>query len=128
MNDTYTPPKVWKWEAQDGGAFTNINRPVAGATHEKVLPVGEHPLQLYSLGTPNGVKVTVMLEELLALGHSGAEYDAWLIKIGDGDQFGSGFVGVNPNSKIPALMDHSTNPPTRVFESGAILMLSLIHI
>jgi len=122
MNDTYTPPKVWKWEGQDGGAFTNINRPVAGATHEKVLPVGEHPLQLYSLGTPNGVKVTVMLEELLALGHSGAEYDAWLIKIGDGDQFGSGFVGVNPNSKIPALMDHSTNPPTRVFESGAILM------
>ena len=122
MNDTYTPPEVWKWEAQDGGAFTNINRPVAGATHEKVLPVGEHPLQLYSLGTPNGVKVTVMLEELLALGHSGAEYDAWLIKIGDGDQFGSGFVGVNPNSKIPALMDHSTNPPTRVFESGAILM------
>ncbi len=122
MNDTYTPPKVWKWEAQDGGAFTSINRPVAGATHEKVLPVGEHPLQLYSLGTPNGVKVTVMLEELLALGHSGAEYDAWLIKIGDGDQFGSGFVGVNPNSKIPALMDHSTNPPTRVFESGAILM------
>ena len=122
MNDTYTPPKVWKWEAQDGGAFTNINRPVAGATHEKVLPVGEHPLQLYSLGTPNGVKVTVMLEELLALGHSGAEYDAWLIKIGDGDQFGSGFVGVNPNSKIPAMMDHSTNPPTRVFESGAILM------
>ena len=122
MNDTYTPPKVWKWEAQDGGAFTNINRPVAGATHEKVLPVGEHPLQLYSLGTPNGVKVTVMLEELLALGHSGAEYDAWLIKIRDGDQFGSGFVGVNPNSKIPALMDHSTNPPTRVFESGAILM------
>tara|TARA_Y100001934_G_scaffold11145_1_gene14227 strand:- start:9344 stop:10213 length:870 start_codon:yes stop_codon:yes gene_type:complete len=122
MNDTYTPPKVWKWEGQDGGAFTNINRPVAGATHEKVLPVGEHPLQLYSLGTPNGVKVTIMLEELLALGHSGAEYDAWLIKIGDGDQFGSGFVGVNPNSKIPALMDHSTNPPTRVFESGAILM------
>lgn len=122
MNDTYTPPKVWKWEGQDGGAFTNINRPVAGATHEKVLPVGEHPLQLYSLGTPNGVKVTVMLEELLVLGHSGAEYDAWLIKIGDGDQFGSGFVGVNPNSKIPALMDHSTNPPTRVFESGAILM------
>ena len=122
MNDTYTPPKVWKWEGQDGGAFTNINRPVAGATHEKVLPVGEHPLQLYSLGTPNGVKVTVMLEELLALGHSGAEYDAWLIKIRDGDQFGSGFVGVNPNSKIPALMDHSTNPPTRVFESGAILM------
>ena len=122
MNDTYTPPKVWKWEAQAGGAFTNINRPVAGATHEKVLPVGKHPLQLYSLGTPNGVKVTVMLEELLALGHSGAEYDAWLIKIRDGDQFGSGFVGVNPNSKIPALMDHSTNPPTRVFESGAILM------
>ena len=122
MSDTYTPPKVWKWEAQEGGAFTNLNRPIAGATHEKELPIGEHPLQLYSLGTPNGVKVTVMLEELLALGHNGAEYDAWLIKIGDGDQFGSGFVGVNPNSKIPALMDHSTNPPTRVFESGAILM------
>ena len=121
-SSTYTPPKVWKWDAQDGGAFTNVNRPTAGAQHEKELPVGKHPLQLYSLGTPNGVKVTVMLEELLALGHEGAEYDAWLIKIGDGDQFGSGFVGVNPNSKIPALMDHSTTPPTRVFESGAIVM------
>ena len=124
MNDSsaYKPPKVWKWEAQDGGAFTNINRPIAGPTHDKELPIGEHPLQLYSLGTPNGVKVTVLLEELLAQGHPGAEYDAWLIKIGDGDQFGSGFVGVNPNSKIPALMDHSTATPTRVFESGAILM------
>ena len=124
MNDSsaYKPPKVWKWEAQDGGAFTNINRPIAGPTHDKELPVGEHPLQLYSLGTPNGVKVTVLLEELLAQGHTGAEYDAWLIKIGDGDQFGSGFVGINPNSKIPALMDHSTATPTRVFESGAILM------
>ena len=124
MNDpsAYKPPKVWKWEAQDGGAFTNINRPIAGPTHDKELPIGEHPLQLYSLGTPNGVKVTVLLEELLAQGHTGAEYDAWLIKIGDGDQFGSGFVGINPNSKIPALMDHSTATPTRVFESGAILM------
>ncbi|MEL0019927.1 MAG: glutathione-dependent disulfide-bond oxidoreductase [Rickettsiales bacterium] len=119
---TYTPPKVWKWESENGGAFASINRPTAGATHEKELPVGKHPLQLYSLGTPNGVKVTVMLEELLALGHKGAEYDAWLIRIGDGDQFGSGFVEVNPNSKIPALMDHSTTPPTRVFESGAILL------
>jgi len=119
---TYTPPKVWKWERENGGAFASINRPTAGATHEKELPVGKHPLQLYSLGTPNGVKVTVMLEELLALGHKGAEYDAWLIRIGDGDQFGSGFVEVNPNSKIPALMDHSTTPPTRVFESGAILL------
>ena len=118
----YTPPKVWKWERENGGAFASINRPTAGATHEKELPVGKHPLQLYSLGTPNGVKVTVMLEELLALGHKGAEYDAWLIRIGDGDQFGSGFVEVNPNSKIPALMDHSTTPPTRVFESGAILL------
>ena len=118
---TYTPPKVWKWESENGGAFASINRPTAGATHEKELPVGKHPLQLYSLGTPNGVKVTVMLEELLALGHKGAEYDAWLIRIGDGDQFGSGFVEVNPNSKIPALMDHGTTPPTRVFESGAIL-------
>ncbi len=124
MNDssTYEPPKVWKWDAQNGGAFANINRPIAGPTHDKELPVGKHPLQLYSLGTPNGVKVTVMLEELLALGHTGAEYDAYLIQIGDGDQFGSGFVGANPNSKIPALMDHSTTPPTRVFESGAILL------
>ena len=119
---TYTPPKVWKWEGQDGGAFTSINRPIAGPTHEKELPVGKHPLQLYSLGTPNGVKVTVLLEELLALGHEGAEYDAWLIRINDGDQFGSGFVEINPNSKIPALMDHSTEPPTRVFESGSILL------
>jgi GST-like protein len=118
----YTPPKVWKWDAQDGGAFTNINRPIAGPTHEKELPIGRHPLQLYSLGTPNGVKVTIMLEELLALGIDAAEYDAWLIKIGDGDQFGDGFVDVNPNSKIPALMDHSTTPPTRIFESGAMLL------
>ena len=122
MTATYTPPKIWKWEAQDGGAFTKINRPIAGSTHDKELPVGKHPLQLYSLGTPNGVKVTVLLEELLALGRSEAEYDAWLIKIGDGDQFGSGFVAINPNSKIPALMDHSTEQPTRVFESGAILV------
>ena len=119
---TYTPPKVWKWEGQDGGAFTSINRPIAGPAHEKELPVGKHPLQLYSLGTPNGVKVTVLLEELLALGHEGAEYDAWLIRINDGDQFGSGFVEINPNSKIPALMDHSPEPPTRVFESGSILL------
>lgn len=118
----YVPPKVWKWEQPSGGAFASINRPVAGATHEKPLPVGKHPFQLYSMGTPNGVKVTVMFEELLALGHGDAEYDAWLIRIGDGDQFGSGFVEVNPNSKIPALMDHSTQPPTRVFESGAILL------
>jgi len=118
----YVPPKVWSPDTQSGGRFANINRPVAGPTHEKVLPVGRHPLQLYSLGTPNGVKVTVMLEELLALGHRGAEYDAWLINIGEGEQFGSGFVEVNPNSKIPALMDHSTTPPTRVFESGAILL------
>jgi GST-like protein len=117
----YTPPKVWKWESQDGGRFTNINRPIAGATHEKELPVGEHPLQLYSLATPNGVKVTVLLEELLALGKT-AEYDAYLINIGEGQQFGSGFVAVNPNSKIPALLDRSTSPPTRVFESGAILV------
>ena len=122
MNDVYTPPKVWTWEPGNGGAFANINRPTAGAQTEKELPIGKHPLQLYSLGTPNGVKVTVMLEELLAAGHSSAEYDAWLIKIGNGDQFGSGFVAVNPNSKIPALMDHSTPTPTRVFESGAILM------
>jgi GST-like protein len=122
MTNAYTPPKVWTWEGQKQGRFTSTNRPIAGATHEKELPVGRHPLQLYSLGTPNGVKVTVMLEELLAKGHAGAEYDAWLIRIGDGDQFGSGFVAVNPNSKIPALMDHSTTPPTRVFESGAILL------
>jgi len=124
MNEstTYTPPKVWIWDKENGGNFANINRPVAGATHEKELPVGKHPLQLYSLGTPNGVKVTVLLEELLALGKEEAEYDAWLIKIGDGDQFGSGFVEINPNSKIPALLDRSTTPPTRVFESGAILM------
>ena len=118
----YVPPKVWSPDTQSGGRFANINRPVAGPTHEKVLPVGRHPLQLYSLGTPNGVKVTVMLEELLALGHRGAEYDAWLINIGEGEQFGSGFVEVNPNSKIPALMDHSGAPPIRVFESGAILL------
>jgi GST-like protein len=119
---SYTPPRVWKWEGQDGGAFTSTNRPIAGPTHDKVLPVGKHPLQLYSRGTPNGVKVTVMLEELLALGIEGAEYDAWMIDIGKGEQFGSGFVAVNPNSKIPALMDHSTETPTRVFESGAILL------
>ncbi len=118
----YVPPKVWAWNKENGGRFANINRPVAGATHDKALPVGRHPLQLYSLGTPNGVKVTVLLEELLALGHAGAEYDAWLIKIGDGDQFGSGFVSVNPNSKIPALLDRSGPSPIRVFESGAILM------
>ncbi|MGQ9367101.1 glutathione-dependent disulfide-bond oxidoreductase [Azospirillum sp. ST 5-10] len=124
MTDTaeYTPPKVWTWDKASGGQFANINRPVAGATHEKELPVGKHPLQLYSMGTPNGQKVTIMLEELLALGHAGAEYDAWLIRIGDGDQFGSGFVEVNPNSKIPALMDRSGPAPVRVFESGAILM------
>ncbi|MBH23721.1 MAG: glutathione-dependent disulfide-bond oxidoreductase [Myxococcales bacterium] len=118
----YTPPKVWTWDKESGGQFANINRPIAGPTHDKELPIGEHPLQLYSLATPNGVKVTILLEELLAAGHSGAEYDAWLIKINEGDQFGSGFVDVNPNSKIPALMDHSTDPPTRVFESGAILL------
>jgi GST-like protein len=118
----YTPPSVWKWNKDVGGRFASINRPIAGSTHEQDLPVGKHPLQLYSLATPNGVKVTVMLEELLTLGHSGAEYDAWLIKIGDGDQFGSGFVGANPNSKIPALMDHATATPTRVFESGSILL------
>jgi GST-like protein len=124
MNDSsnYTPPKVWVWNKANGGRFANINRPVAGPTHDKELPVGRHPLQLYSLATPNGVKVTVMLEELLALGHSGAEYDAWLIRINEGDQFGSGFVEVNPNSKIPALMDRSGPTPVRVFESGAILM------
>ncbi|MEE4012677.1 glutathione-dependent disulfide-bond oxidoreductase [Roseibium sp. FZY0029] len=123
MSDpTYTPPKVWTWEQPSGGQFANINRPVSGATHEKDRPVGKHPLQLYSLATPNGVKVTVMLEELLALGHKGAEYDAWLIKINEGDQFSSGFVEANPNSKIPALVDHSTETPTRVFESGSILL------
>ncbi|MBK1659503.1 glutathione-dependent disulfide-bond oxidoreductase [Paracraurococcus ruber] len=118
----YVPPKVWTWDKESGGRFANINRPVAGPTHEKELPVGKHPLQLYSLGTPNGVKVTVMLEELLAAGHTGAEYDAWLIRIGEGEQFGSGFVGVNPNSKIPALLDRSGPQPVRVFESGAILL------
>ena len=117
----YLPPTVWKPDKPSGGQFANINRPVSGATHEKELPRGRHPLQLYSLGTPNGVKVTIMLEELLAAGHAGAEYDAWLIKIGDGDQFGSGFVAVNPNSKIPAMLDYSTSPPTRLFESGSIL-------
>jgi len=120
--DAYTPPKVWTWNKENGGQFAAINRPVAGATHDKPLPVGKHPLQLYSLATPNGVKVTVMLEELLAAGHSDAEYDAWLINIRDGDQFGSGFVGANPNSKIPVLVDHSTAEPQRVFESGAILL------
>jgi GST-like protein len=117
----YTPPKVWTWDQESGGKFASINRPVAGATHDKPLPVGRHPLQLYSLATPNGVKVTVMLEELLEMGRSGAEYDAWLIRINDGDQFGSGFVGANPNSKIPALVDRSGASPVRVFESGAIL-------
>ncbi len=121
-SSSYTPPKVWKWDSESGGRFAKINRPISGATHDKELPVGEHALQLYSLATPNGVKVTVMLEELLALGHKEAEYDAWLINIGDGDQFGSGFVAANPNSKIPALVDHGTSPPTRVFESGAILV------
>jgi len=118
----YVPPTIWSWSQENGGRFANINRPVAGATHDKELPVGRHPLQLYSLGTPNGVKVTVMLEELLALGHAGAEYDAWLIRINDGEQFGSGFVAVNPNSKIPALLDRSGAAPVRVFESGAILL------
>src|SRR4051794_19421296 len=118
----YVPPKVWVWNKPSGGTFANINRPIAGATHEKELPVGRHPLQLYSLATPNGQKVTIMLEELLALGHAGAEYDAWLIRIGEGDQFGSGFVAINPNSKIPALLDRSGEVPIRVFESGAILV------
>jgi GSH-dependent disulfide-bond oxidoreductase len=124
MNDSsdYLPPKVWTWNKASGGQFASINRPIAGATQEKDLPVGRHPLQLYSLGTPNGVKVTIMLEELLALGRSGAEYDAWLINIMNGDQFGSGFVAVNPNSKIPALLDRSGERPIRVFESGAILL------
>jgi GST-like protein len=123
MNDTpgYTPPTVWTWDKENGGKFASVNRPIAGPTHDKVLPVGEHPFQIYSLATPNGVKVTVLLEELLAAGHA-AEYDAWLIRIGDGDQFGSGFVQVNPNSKIPALMDRSGETPVRVFESGAILL------
>ena len=118
----YVPPKIWTWDKESGGRFANINRPVAGPTHDKELPIGQHPLQLYSLGTPNGVKVTVMLEELLAAGHGGAEYDAWLINIGEGDQFSSGFVGANPNSKIPALVDRSGETPIRVFESGAILI------
>ncbi len=118
----YTPPAVWTWNKANGGRFANINRPIAGATHDKDLPLGRHPLQLYSLGTPNGVKVTVMLEELLALGHSGAEYDAWLVRINEGEQFGSGFVAANPNSKIPALVDRSGPAPVRVFESGAILL------
>jgi len=118
----YSPPKVWTWNKPNGGTFATINRPIAGPTHDKDLPAGRHPLQLYSLGTPNGVKVTILLEELLALGHSGAEYDAWLIKIGDGDQFGSGFVEINPNSKIPALLDRSGPRPIRVFESGSILL------
>ncbi len=118
----YSPPAIWTWDAPNGGEFSHINRPISGATHEKILPVGKHPLQLYSMGTPNGVKVTTMLEELLAHGHSGAEYDAWMITIRDGDQFGSGFVEVNPNSKIPALLDRSTAEPTRVFESGSILL------
>ena len=122
MSDGYTPPKVWTWEENNGGQFANINRPIAGPTHDKALEVGKHPHQLYSLATPNGVKVTVLFEELLALGHTEAEYDAWLINIGEGHQFSSGFVEVNPNSKIPALMDHSTTPPTRIFESGAILL------
>jgi GST-like protein len=120
--NTYTPPKVWQWDTESGGKFASINRPVSGATHDKELPVGQHPHQLYSLGTPNGVKVTIMFEELLALGHLDAEYDAWLINIGEGEQFGSGFVSANPNSKIPALIDHSTETPTRVFESGAMLL------
>ena len=123
MSDAeYVPPKIWTWNRENGGRFANINRPIAGPTHEKELPVGRHPMQLYSLGTPNGVKVTVMLEELLALGHSGAEYDAWLIRINEGDQFSSGFVDINPNSKIPALLDRSGPKPIRVFESGAILV------
>ncbi|MDG1480414.1 MAG: glutathione-dependent disulfide-bond oxidoreductase [Myxococcota bacterium] len=121
MSD-YTPPKIWTWDKESGGKFASINRPIAGPTHEADLPKGEHPLQLYSLATPNGVKVTIMLEELLALGHSGAEYDAWLIQINKGDQFSSGYVDANPNSKIPVMVDHSQDPPQRVFESGAILL------
>ena len=123
MSETeYVPPKIWEWDAESGGRFANINRPIAGATHDKELPIGEHPYQLYSLGTPNGVKVTVMLEELLALGHEGAEYDAWLINIGEGDQFGSGFVDINPNSKIPAMTDRSGKQPVRLFESASMLV------
>ena len=123
MSETeYVPPKIWEWDAESGGRFANINRPIAGATHDKELPIGEHPYQLYSLGTPNGVKVTVMLEELLALGHEGAEYDAWLINIGEGDQFGSGFVDINPNSKIPAMMHMSDKQPVRLFESASMLV------
>ena len=118
----YVPPKVWTWDKESGGRFAAINRPISGATHDKALPVGKHPIQLYSLGTPNGVKVTILLEELLALGHGGAEYDAWLINIGNGDQFGSGFVAINPNSKIPAMADHSLDPPLRLFESGSMLI------
>ncbi|MCM2971929.1 MULTISPECIES: glutathione-dependent disulfide-bond oxidoreductase [Larsenimonas] len=118
----YTPPRVWQWQKESGGKFAGTNRPVAGATHEKALPVGEHPFQLYSLATPNGVKASIMFEELLALGYQGAEYDAWLINIGDGDQFGSGFVDINPNSKIPAMVDHSGSEPVRVFESGSMLL------
>ena len=121
-DDTYTPPKVWKWDAESGGKFASINRPIAGPTHDKALPVGKHPLQLYSLATPNGVKVTVLLEELLEKGFEGAEYDAWLIRITEGEQFGSGFVDINPNSKIPALVDQSQDPSVRVFESGACLL------
>jgi GST-like protein len=124
MSDTssYAPPKIWTWNKPNGGQFASVNRPIAGPTHDKELPIGKHPLQLYSLGTPNGQKITIMLEELLSLGHSGAEYDAWLIKIGEGEQFGSGFVAVNPNSKIPALVDRSGPTPVRVFESGSILV------
>lgn len=121
-SSSYLPPKVWHWDAPSGGTFASINRPTAGARHEQALPVGVHPLQLYSLGTPNGVKVTLLLEELLARGHAGAEYDAWLIRIGEGEQFSSGFVDINPNSKIPALVDRSLDPPLRVFESGSILL------
>ena len=118
----YIPPTIWTWDTENGGQFASINRPISGATHDKELPIGKHPFQLYSLGTPNGVKVTIMLEELLAAGHAGAEYDAWLINIGTGDQFGSGFVAINPNSKIPAMMDHSASPPIRLFESGSMLV------
>jgi GST-like protein len=122
MSADYVPPKVWTWNKDNGGQFASINRPIAGATHDKTLPVGDHPLQLYSLGTPNGQKVTILLEELLALGHTGAEYDAWLIRINEGDQFGSGFVAINPNSKIPALLDRGGKEPVRIFESGSILV------
>ncbi len=118
----YTPPRIWSWNKENGGTFAAVNRPISGATHEAALPVGRHPIQLWSLGTPNGQKVTIMLEELLALGHAGAEYDAWLINISKGDQFGSGFVGVNPNSKIPAMEDHSLDPPLKLFESGSMLV------